>query len=226
MATQHNDRTAQPLFDPNGGRPPADTVELYLEAPRSLGILYSAALGNRQSSLADAVHSIRVKALDGALRLIQREGGYVKAGQHERAAASGRSVGKFLSAQLFLAAVSDVFADGYNDVARLHEHVYVGMYGLADDDRQYWPVDLDALQNQVLSMAQAEYVHKIKRLTSAALEIRWGKPPGRSTVEVLEPPMYQHLERYPHVICPGPFEVRQRWLSRDLDAPAVNRPAV
>jgi hypothetical protein len=213
-----------PLFDPNNGRPPADAVELYLEAPRSLGIFYSAAISGHQNVYVDAVNRIRVMALNDTLRVIQREGGYLKVGQHTRLP-SGRTVGKFLPGKLFISAVSDVFSEGHEDVARLHEHVYVGGYGLCDEDRQTWPVDLDTLKNQVLLIAQVHYSSKIQNLTAQVLDVKWNKPIGFATTELVEPPMYQHLNKYPRVMCKGPFATKQQWVSRNI-APTFETHAV
>lgn len=230
MSTTSETGRSLQLFDPNGGAPPADAVELYLEAPRSLGVFYAAAVANRhagehQEVVVQAVQRIQQKALDRAVQVIKREGGYAKVGEHRHVGNGRPTVGKYLPATLYLTAISEKFADRRTDVARFHEHIYVGGRALAHEDGRDWPTDLVSLK-RVLSMAQAEYRHMIVKISEAALELRWDRVPGLGSVEIIEPPMYEHVTRYPHVMCSGSFSLRQRWISRDVMSPEETRHAV
>lgn len=232
MATTSDARRSLPLFDPNTEQPPPDAVELYLEAPRSLGVFYGAVVGNRESgkgaqydSMAQAVERIQQKALDQAVQVIKREGGYAKVGYHAHVGNGQPSAGKYLPANLYVTAVSEKFADQRTDVARIHEHIYVGGKGLVDDTGQHWPIAAGSLK-VVLSMAQAEYRHTIVKISESALELEWGQVPPLDSVEIMNPPMYQHVAKYPHVMCSGPFRIRQRWISRDVMSPEETRHAI
>lgn len=232
MAATSDTRRSLPLFDPNTEQPPADAVELYLEAPRSLGVFYAAVVGNRDSgngaqydTMAQAVERIQRRALDQAVQVIKREGGYAKVGDHAHVGNGQPSAGRYLPASLYVTAVSEIFADQQTDVARPHEHVYVGGQGLVHDDGQHWPVDASSLK-VVLSMAQAEYRHTIVKISASALELQWGQVPPLDSVEIVDPPMYRHIGKYAHVMCAGPFRLRQRWISRDVMSPDETRHAV
>lgn len=232
MSTTSETGRSLPLFDPNGGTPPADAVELYLEAPRSLGVFYAAAVTSsspdrrrRNDAIVEALQHVQHQALDRAVQLIKRDGGYAKVGQHTRVGNGQPTVGKYLPATLYLTAISEKFADRRSDVARFHEHIYVGGRAFVDEDGQDWPVDLGSLKN-VLSMAQLRYADTWEDLTTDLLGVEWRTVPGLGSVEIVNPPMYEHVTRYPHVMCTGSFSLRQRWISRDVMSPEETRHAV
>lgn len=232
MSTTSETGRTLPLFDPNGGQPPADAVELYLEAPRSLGVFYAAAVSNSNperrrvnDALVDALGRIQHQALDRAVQVIKREGSYAKVGEHRHVGNGQPTVGKYLPATLYLTAISEKFADQRTDVARFHEHVYVGGRALTHEDGRHWPTDLVSLKN-VLSMAQVRYADAWEELTTEMLGVEWQTVPELGTVELVNPPMYEHVSRYPHVMCSGSFSLAQRWISRDVMSPEETRHAV
>lgn len=231
MSTTSESGRSLPLFDPNGGQPPADAVELYLEAPRSIGVLYAAAASSsaperrqRNDALVQAVDQIQRQALDRVVQLIKRDGGYAKVGEHVRVGNGQPTLGRYLPATLYLTALSHKFADQRTDVTRFHEHIYVGGRALVDDDGRDWPLDLGSLKN-VLSMAQVRYADTWEDLTTDLLGVEWRTVPGLDSVEIVNPPMHEHVRRYPHVMCSGPFQLRQRWISRDVMSPEETRHA-
>lgn len=233
MATTSDTHQSLPLFDPNTEQPPADAVELYLEAPRSLGIFYDAASKNtnpRQTQEMDwivqTIQQIQPQAVTAALTVLQRKGGYAKVGQHAIATRGQSTIGKYLPASLYISSIFHDLADGRDDIPRFHEHVYVGAQALVDDDGQHWPVDLHALKTQVVSLAQVYYCDAWDKLTTESLGVEWQTVSDLGSVEIVNPPMYQHVGKYPHVMCEGPFRLRQRWISRDVMSLEETRHAV
>jgi hypothetical protein len=160
MTTKHAaPLPALPLFDPDTERPPFGAAELYLDTPISIGILYLAGILEDQPEYVEAIDTAWAEAREAALRCL-RENVMLKIGYHARLP-SGRSVGVFTPGRLYLTAVSHPQAswkgEWQGDVARLHDHIYIGPEGIAEQDGQHWPIDLHNLRTQLLSLIEVTY---------------------------------------------------------------------
>jgi hypothetical protein len=214
-------RTTVSLFSPESGQnPPPGSTELYVEAPATVGILYSSVSKAGNNKLADGLVELSLHAIDRAVPVLQEEAGYVKVGPHYPGP-RGRTIGKFLSAQLRTTTVSELYADQHTDVARVHFHVYVGEFALCDDDRQMWPVDIKGIE-VALPMFRAAFQMEITRLMSKALDIEWSTKHTGSP-EIVTPPAAQFIKDYPHLICSGPFQVTHRFDVQEASTPAQQR---
>jgi hypothetical protein len=214
-----------PLFDPAAGEtPPADAIELYVETPVSLGVYYSAAQealeyggspaqARRETA---AILAAREAGMGALLACLRREASYVKVGQHYALGQRGETAGLHLRGQLHVTRVAHVVVpmrDGQEpDVARLHDHVYIGAYGRCADDTEHsegrgrlWPIDAVNLCDAVKQAA----VQQLQALTNslvANLGAVWEYPSNANKdryLELIEPP-FVDLEDYPRLFCPGP----------------------
>jgi len=211
-----------PLFDPTVQHPPYEAVELYLETPVTVGIFYATARNAGHHQIADGVHQLRLRALNRALQHLQTHGGYLKVGTHHPQPGGG-TVGRFLPGRLRVTAISELMVEGWTDVARLHDHVYVGLTGVCDEDGQLWPVDLRTLREQVLPSMQAIYLHELQRLLTQALEVQWTYLEEHGTTEICQPALHLHADDYPRVLCTSQPPVQLRWVVRDLAQHAARR---
>ena len=109
-------------------------AELYLETPTSVGIRYLAGILEDRCEYVDAIEAAWAEAREAALRCL-RENVMLEVGYHARLP-SGRSVGVFTPGRLYLTAVSHPQAnwkgEWQGDVARLHDHIYIGPEGIAE----------------------------------------------------------------------------------------------
>jgi hypothetical protein len=211
------------LFTPEVGHtPPAGTSELYLETPATVGILYSS-VKDSNAELADGLIDLALHSVSSATRVLQKEAGYVKVGPHHPGA-RGRTIGKYLPAQLRTTTVTELYADQHTDVARVHFHVYVGDSAQCDEDRQMWPVDLRGLE-VALPIFQTAFQMELARVMTKALDIEWSTTPG-GMPEIVNPPAAQFIKDYPHLVCRGPFRVAHRLDVQEAAAPAAQRRAI
>jgi|UPI0005BE0981 hypothetical protein len=203
-------RAPRTLFDVEGGaHPPRDAVELYVPTPATVGILYSSTDANGDRDMAEAILEFCIHALDRALPYLQREAGYVKAGQHFPGP-GGSSIGSYLSAQLETTTVAELYTADHTDVARIHQHVYLGATARCDDDGQYWPVHLDGVRT-VLPGLYAVYQSELTALFRQGLEVEWSECDD-GTRQITTPPVHELVGRHPRSVpCPGPFRVAHRW---------------
>jgi hypothetical protein len=209
---------ALPLFDPDTERPPFRAAELYLETPASVGVLYLAGVLEDQPEYVEAIEAAWTEAREAALRCL-RENVMLKVGYHARLP-SGRSVGVFTPGRLYLTAVSHPQAswkgEWQGDVARLHDHIYIGPEGIAEQDGQHWPVDMHNLRGQ-LSLVEVTYEEALEQSLRASLNLQWRRPEG-GTSEVLgvAPDL---IAEYPRLICGTPRHDGIRWIVREQVRP-------
>lgn len=205
-----------PLFDPDAGElPPRDAVEVYLETPTTLGLLYTLAVDEGQDRLMDAATAAWEAGVDAALGCLRREAGYLKVGQHYPRPGGG-TVGLYLPGHLYLTRVDHVLAEDRGDVARLHDHLYIGCCGLLEEkDSPYyphdveenarrWPVDLYSLQRPVMSMLNAQHADVLYRSLTASVGAQWSEREHADQFrELTAPALAQYVAEYPRVICSG-----------------------
>ena len=191
----------RPLFDPAVEQPPRSAVDFCWETPVSVCVYYDQALrvlgGDRTAGqgyllghpevaeeVIEAILAAREAGVAAALDTLCREGGYLKVGPHHPR--PGRaSVGKYLPGQLCITRVPHEYMLGRHpdyeptaDLARLHDHIFIGADGVADEDRQWWPVDHDSLRKPVMQMAAVAHRAALEDVLAARLGVRWSVPPG------------------------------------------------
>jgi hypothetical protein len=224
MTTKHAaPLPALPLFDPDTERPPFGAAELYLDTPISIGILYLAGILEDQPEYVEAIDTAWAEAREAALRCL-RENVMLKIGYHARLP-SGRSVGVFTPGRLYLTAVSHPQAswkgEWQGDVARLHDHIYIGPEGIAEQDGQHWPVDMHNLRTQLLSLVEVTYEEALEQSLRASLNLQW-RTPEDGTTEVLgvAPDL---IAEYPRLTCSAPRHDGIRWIVREQVRPWLRR---
>ncbi|MDN5750260.1 MAG: relaxase domain-containing protein [Pseudonocardia sp.] len=213
-----------PLFDPAVGEvPPVDAVELYFEAPLSVGLFHmQSTLGGREDHVA-AIDAAIEAAMSDVLACLH-DHALLKVGYHARQRRSGATVGEYQPGQLYLTRVSHLLAtdrDGVvrNDVARLHGHVYFGATGTARDG-QRWPVDLYSSRRAITQM-WPRYHQRLERALSTSLGVAWGvRESGPSPArELIDPPLEQFVADYPRVVCRDGYRIGDRWNVQDIAHP-------
>lgn len=213
-----------PLFDPAvGAAPPADAVELYFEAPLSVGLFHMhSTLGGREDHVAAIDEAIEAAMSDVLACLYDHA--LLKVGYHARQRRSGATVGEYQAGQLYLTRVSHLLAadrDGVvcNDVARLHDHVYLGATGTARDGRR-WPVDLYCSRRAITQM-WPRYHASLTQMLSASLGVSWSvRESGSSPAsELIDPPLEQFVADYPRVVCRDGYRIGNRWNVQDIAHP-------
>ncbi|MFD4058819.1 hypothetical protein [Streptomyces californicus] len=221
MTTKHAaPLPALPLFDPGTERPPFGAAELYLDTPTSIGILYLAGILEDQPEYVEAIDTAWAEAREAALRCL-RENVMLKVGYHSRLP-SGRSVGVFTPGRLYLTAVSHPQAswkgEWQGDVARLHDHIYIGPEGIAAQDGQHWPVDLHNLRTQLLSLVEITYKDALQQSLRASLNLPFGPSgdEGYSELDTVSPDL---IAAYPRLICRAPRHGGIRWIVREQVRP-------
>lgn len=221
-ATRATRPSPLPLFDPAVGEaPPADAVELYFEAPLSVGLLHMhSTLGGREDHVAAIDEAIEAAMADVLACL--HDHALLKVGHHARQRRSGATVGEYQAGQLYLTRVSHLLAtdrDGVvcNDVARLHDHVYLGATGTARDGRR-WPVDLYSSRRASTQM-WPRYHQRLERALSASLDVTWSIPESPVASELIDPPLEQFVADYPRVVCRDGYRIGDRWNVQDIAHP-------
>ncbi|NMH97304.1 hypothetical protein [Pseudonocardia acidicola] len=217
MTTLNPARTpALPLFDPAAGeRPPRDAVELYLETPVTLGVLHQAATEGGHREIVTAAEQAREAAVAAALASLRREGSHLKVGPHYRRPGGG-TVGLFLPGRLYITRITHLWVEGWDDVPRLHDHIYIGAQGIADEDGQHWPTDFYSLRTQVVSILNAEHRGALHRSLMESIGAVWSIP-AYGQMELVEPPLEQYVDDYPRVFCPSSSV--SRWIVQDMVLP-------
>lgn len=201
------------LFDPAVEEPPRSAVDFYWETPFSVCVYYDQALrvldGDRTAGrgyllghpevaqeVIEAILAAREAAVAAALNTLCREGGYLKVGPHHPR--PGRpSVGKYLPGQLCITRVPHEYMvdrhptyETVTDLARLHDHIFIGPDGIAEQDGQWWPVDHDSLRKPVMQMAAVAHRAALEDGLTAQLGVTWSIPPaGREAL--YRPPIRQ-----------------------------------
>jgi hypothetical protein len=120
--------------------------------------------------------------------------------------------------QVTLPAQANWKAEWQGDVARLHDHIYIGPEGIAEQDGQRWPVDLYNLRTQLLSLVEITYEDALQQSPQASLNVpfRPSDDAGYSEPATVSPDL---IEDYPRLICDAPSHDGIRWIVREQVRP-------
>lgn len=224
---QSRSRCDLPLFDPDAGElPPYEAAELYFEAPTTLGLLRCEATATGRHDLVDAVDAAREAAIDAALEVLY-DNALLKIGYHARQRSSPVTVGVYGPGRLYLTRVAHAVATNHRgvthtDIDRVHDHIYLGEYGIADEDGQRWPVDLLSVKKGITSM-EVRYRVALERTLSDSLGVVWSWQDGSGKPrELIEPALAQYAGNYRRVKCSDQTQVAQRWNVRDIAHPTFD----
>lgn len=196
--------TPAPLFDPQGSTstPPGDALDIYFPAPMSLSLFGDAlARTPRMEHLLPQLADVCEQALNAAITVLQRTGGYV--------VVQGCSA----PARLELAGLSENDVSG-EEIMRLHAHVYLGRTATTVSDGSRWPIDQEKLRRAVKS-AWGTYHGDLIRLSTDVFGLLWSALPGHHPAdkEITDPPFAEHVGEHapPHLaVCPGRFGQREQ----------------
>ena len=191
-----------PLFDPAETLPPTGAIEVYFETPASLGMLLTFAKERGYPELMEAAVRAHTEATRAVLRSFAKDV-HLKVGEHTEV--PGRpSMGRYLPGRVPLTVVSHTHVADHDDVARVHDHVFIGRRGIADVDGQWWPVDVDSLYKNIRVQAVA-HVGAIQLHLQRAWGMRWSEPEDRTWMgfeELVEPNFAPTVADYPRRLCP------------------------
>jgi hypothetical protein len=214
-----------PLFDaldaPTGRELAA--VELLFETPTTLGLMYTCAVADGYDRFVEAIAAARAAALANAVGCVC-DYAMLKVGYHGRLLSSAGTVGEYQPGRLWLTQVNHLYATDrsgtvHDDVARLHDHVYLGVTGEDLRDGQRWPVDLHSVRRAAPEL-QARYLSTVASRLRDSLGVVWGIPRDPDVdPELVEPPLAQYEPDYPRVVCHAGPRTRERWIVRDLACP-------
>jgi hypothetical protein len=190
-----------PLFDPErGGRPPADAWDLYFHAPISLSLLGDAFAAHGMERELGQLLSLYAGLAAATVTVVQRQGGYVTGGHRGRA----------IPARLEITALAENAVPG-EPTMRLHTHVYVGRTAIALQTGERHPVDLGHLSHAA-DRAWTAYLRRLVDETTNVLGFTWASLPGHTSgdVEVVDPPMAEHVAGHTFGVCPGEYGPREQ----------------
>jgi hypothetical protein len=220
----HEKTELAPLFDPTAGEgPPVSAIEFYLETPTTLGLLHTLATQKGMTDYTQAIVEAWEVGVAGFLRVLPTFTA-LECSPITRLPVTGERVGLFLPGRVFVTRVSHVISGG-TEIARFHDHIYVGATGIRDG--QHWPVDFESLRTQMVGLAAIAEGEMARALT-AAIGVEWSFDPHPSTGfrELIGPALAGYVEDYPRHDCPGDFEPApaQRWRIAEMrDRPRSRR---
>jgi hypothetical protein len=112
-------------------------------------------------------------------------------------------------------------ANGRGDVARLHDHVYVGAEGIADQDGQHWPVDV---RKHIVSLVEVAYASTLRDAITENLGAQWTRPDFSAPAQILgiDPAL---MAEFPRVVCSDAPRVLRRWIVQEEVYPSVRAAA-
>ncbi|WP_148113099.1 hypothetical protein, partial [Microbacterium sp. HSID17254] len=184
---------------------PADSVELYLAAPRTVGILHTEALRGGHRDLADAVEHAHDTGLAAALDYLSGAA-LLKVGRHTRFRASRTSVGAFEAGAIPLATVTHLLVaarDGrvLGDVARPHHHLLLART-VVDLVGHEWPVDLAAVWAAAPAIVSG-YQGALLGTVASGIGGRWSHlgEVGSESAELIEPDLTGYVTDHERVVC-------------------------
>jgi len=205
----------QPLFDPAVADPPPDVIELYLEAPLSVGLLYRLAAEDEAGELRHYLPLIEEAWEAGAAAALKAlaNNTVVKVGNHYPGS-DRATIGRREPARLFLTRVRHVGVAGHEATACLHDHVYLGRSGVSTADGRRYPLCLDTFPTTVEVM-DAVYRGALQRSLTATAGAEWSEPVHGERSELVEPPLRECLPDHPRVLCHWHPPLAQRWVVGD-----------
>lgn len=190
-----------PLFDPDhGGRPPDDAWDLYFQTPISLSLLGDAYATHGMTYELDQLLDLYAGLAAATVVDVQRQGGYVTGGHRGRA----------VPARLDITALVENAVPG-EPTMRLHTHVYVGRTGTALETGERHPVHPNELR-EAANHAWRTYLTRLVNQTSDVLGLDWAPVPGHTSgdVEVVDPPLAEHVADHRFGVCPGAYGPREQ----------------
>ena len=190
-----------PLFDPDrGGRPPGDAWDLYFHAPISLSLLGDAYAAHGMDRELDQLLGLYAGLAAGTVTDVQRQGGYVTGGHR----------GHGVPARLEITALVENAVPG-EPTMRLHTHLYVGRTATALDTGARHPVDVDRL-HRAANGAWRDYLARLVNRTTDVLGLAWAPLSGHtsSDVEIVDPPLAEHVPGHRFGVCPGEYGPREQ----------------
>ena len=190
-----------PLFDPDqAGQPPADAWDLYFPAPISLSLLGDAYAARGLDGELGRLLGLYADLAAGTVTTVQRQGGYVAGGHRGRA----------VPARLEITALAENTVPG-EPTMRLHTHIYVGRTAVALDTGERHPVEATELRNAA-DFAWRRHLTRLVDQTTAVLGLSWAPLPGHTSgdVEVVDPPMAEHVAGHSFGVCPGQYGPREQ----------------
>ena len=190
-----------PLFDPeHGGRPPAAAWDVYFHAPISVSLLGDAYAAHGMERELGQLLTLYAGLAAATVTDVQRQGGYVTGGHRGRA----------VPARLEITALVENAVPG-EPTLRLHTHLYVGRTATALDTGERHPVDTSELR-EAADFAWAGYLMRLVNQTTDVLGFTWAPLPGHTSgdVEVVDPPMAEHVPSHTFGVCPGEYGPREQ----------------
>ena len=190
-----------PLFDPGqGGRPPVDALDLYFHAPISLSLLGDAYTAHGMQRELDQLLDLYAGLATATVTDVQRQGGYVTGGHRGRA----------VPARLEITALAENAVPGERTM-RLHTHLYVGRTATALETGERHPVDLERLR-RAADFAWTGYLTRLVDDATDVLGLIWAPLSGHTSgdVEVVDPPMAEHVAGHALGICAGEYGPREQ----------------
>lgn len=206
-----------PLFDPAAADPPADAIELYFEAPLTVGLMFQLiATEDEQGDLRHYlpfIEDAREAGIAEALRIFMHFA-EVKVGDHH-VTLRMTTTGLRQPAQPRMTRVRHHRAAGHADTARLHDHVYLGRRAVSKADGQDYLLDLDSF-DMVCRTMDNSYRLALQRSLSATADVKWSQPGSDGErAELVAPPLQRCLPDYPRVLCHWHRPLTHRWIVGD-----------
>jgi hypothetical protein len=208
-----------PLFDPACGElPPPDAVEVYLEPPPSLSLLYQGCVDTgAHPEWLPHLEAAWAAGQAAALDTLLRHGGYLKVGDHHQRPGMN-SVGTFLPGHLRITHIPHLSVLGAEPYAMMHDHFYIGAEGVPDEARcvsragtsllargeagRPWPVDLYSLRHSVPRLLYVAYQQAIERTLTERSGMQWQV--GAGTAPRVVAGCEGLAATFPRLLCPGP----------------------
>ncbi|MCF7547299.1 hypothetical protein [Pseudonocardia sp. WMMC193] len=215
------DERFMPLFDPTTMSPPAGAIEVYFETPVSLGMLLHFAEERGRDELVEAAVRAHTEATRAMLQSFALDI-HLKVGEHIEIPGKP-SMGRYLPGRVPLTVVSHTHVPGQTDVARMHDHVFIGRRGIADVDGDWWPVDLDSLRKNILVQSVA-HVAALRFYLRDVWGMEWSAPEDRTELgfqELVGPNFAPSVSDFPRRICSYGYGAGSpdRWNVVDLVLP-------
>jgi len=212
-----------PLFDPATSPPPAGAIEVYFETPVSLGMLLHFAQERGRNELVEAAVRAHTEATRAVLQSLAVDI-HLKVGQHIEIPGKP-SMGRYLPGRVPLTVVSHTHVLDRHDVARMHDHVFIGRRGVADVDGDWWPVDLDSLRKNILVQSVA-HVGALQRYLRNVWGMEWSDPDDKTELgfqELIGPNFAPSVPDFPRQICSYGYGEGSpdRWNVVDLVLPRI-----
>jgi hypothetical protein len=203
-----------PLFDPAVEEPPSSAVEIYFETPTSLGLLYTFSQRFDQPRLVGAVREAHEAGIAAALDAIA-DVALLKVGEHIEIPGKP-SMGRYLPGRLSLTRVSHTYTGDPGDIARFHDHVFIGRTGIADHDGERWPLATEDLRRGLRTFAVC-HIGGIHVSLRESIGARWSEErTWMGFQELTYPDLGQYVADFPRQYCRYGLSSPARWNVVDI----------